>query len=170
MDGVDFLLLTALDEIAWLLNLRGADIDYNPVFFSYLIFNVAEKSSTLFIEASKVKWITQYLDEHKVTVAPYENIEEALSQLASEGKKVAADLTKCNARLHPIIKDNFEDKQKCVDLLKAMKNKTEQEGMRNANVRDCAGIMRYFAFLEEELWKKDHGLTEWSGALVLEDL
>ena len=42
--------------------------------------------------------------------------------------------------------------------------------MRNANVRDCAGIMRYFAFLEEELWKKDHGLTEWSGALVLEDL
>jgi len=42
--------------------------------------------------------------------------------------------------------------------------------MRNANVRDCAGIMRYFAFLEEELWKKDHNLTEWSGALVLEDL
>jgi len=125
MEGVDFLLLTALDEVAWLLNLRGSDIDYNPVFFSYLIFNVKEKSSTLFIEASKVQWIGKYLEEHKVTVSPYEDIESALSELAKAGKKVAADLTKCNARLHPIIKDNFEDKQKCVDLLKACKNKTE---------------------------------------------
>jgi len=50
MSGADFLLMTALDEIAWTLNLRGSDIDYNPVFFSYLIFDVNTKSPTLYID------------------------------------------------------------------------------------------------------------------------
>ena len=50
MSGADFLLMTALDEIAWTLNLRGSDIDYNPVFFSYLIFDVNNKSPTLYID------------------------------------------------------------------------------------------------------------------------
>lgn len=49
-------------------------------------------------------------------------------------------------------------------MLKAKKNEVMQEGMRQANVRDCAAIMKYFAFLEEELRKPDHGLDEYIGA------
>lgn len=47
--------------------------------------------------------------------------------------------------------------------LKARKNTVEQQGFRDANVRDCAAIMKYFAFLEETLKKTDHGLDEWIG-------
>jgi Xaa-Pro aminopeptidase len=51
--------------------------------------------------------------------------------------------------------------------IKAAKNKTEQDGMRACNIRDCAAIMRYFAFLEEELRKPDHGLDEYKGAMIV---
>lgn len=55
-----------------------------------------------------------------------------------------------------------------IEFLKACKTPTEIEGMQAANIRDCAAIMRYFAFLEEELKKEDHGLTEYSGARKVE--
>ena len=50
MDGVDWLLITALDEVAWTLNFRGTDITYNPVFFSYLAFNCKTNKSILYID------------------------------------------------------------------------------------------------------------------------
>lgn len=51
-----------------------------------------------------------------------------------------------------------------------MKSPTEQAGMRAANVRDCAAIMKYFSHLEEELKKPDHGLTEYTGARMMDNL
>jgi Xaa-Pro aminopeptidase len=53
--------------------------------------------------------------------------------------------------------------------MKACKNKIQQEGMRRANIRDCAAIMKYFAFLEEELKTQDHGLDEFKGARKVEE-
>lgn len=73
--------------------------------------------------------------------------------------------------MHRLAKDN------CVVLdnnviqhIKACKNEVEQSGMRNANVRDCAAIMKYFAFLEQELKKPDHGLSEYTGARKMDHL
>ena len=54
--------------------------------------------------------------------------------------------------------------------MKAPKNETEQKGMRAANVRDCAAIVKYFAFLESELKKEDHELTEFTGARIMDEL
>jgi Xaa-Pro aminopeptidase len=56
------LLVTALDEIAWILNCRGTDINYNPVFFSYLILDFKENKSTLFIDESKMQKILEDKD------------------------------------------------------------------------------------------------------------
>jgi len=67
--------VTALDEIAWILNLRGSDIEYNPVFFSYLLFDIRTKSSRLYINPSKVAKLENYFAKIKCTVAPYEQIE-----------------------------------------------------------------------------------------------
>lgn len=53
-DDADCLLITALDEIAWLLNLRGSDIEFNPVFFSYAILYKGNENLELFIDAQKV--------------------------------------------------------------------------------------------------------------------
>lgn len=77
LDGkVDYLLVTTLDDICWLTNLRGADIDYNPVFFAYLVITPqvpAENThATLYVDASKVADIKEYLAENKIHVAPYE--------------------------------------------------------------------------------------------------
>lgn len=56
-----------------------------------------------------------------------------------------------------------------LETIKALKTEVERKGMQAANTRDCAAIMKYFAFLEEELRKPDHGLDEYTGALkVLE--
>jgi Xaa-Pro aminopeptidase len=82
------------------------------------------------------------------------------------------DVNECSYRLFTVLKDaGFEiaEKNGIVEHLKACKNKVQQEGMRNANIRDCAAIMKYFAFLEEELHKPDHGLDEYSGARMVEE-
>ena len=53
-EGSNLMLVTTLDDIAWMLNLRGSDISFNPLFFSYLIFDKTELSATLFIDQEKV--------------------------------------------------------------------------------------------------------------------
>lgn len=70
------LLITTLDDIAWLTNCRGTDIDYNPVFFSYALFYVQEGQERLdlFTNPQKVADIQDYLSSHKINVLPYEDI------------------------------------------------------------------------------------------------
>lgn len=78
------LLLTTLDDIAWLTNCRGTDIDYNPVFFSYALFYVreGEERLDLFTNEKKVEQIGEYLQKHNIRVHPYETITEVLEKLA----------------------------------------------------------------------------------------
>lgn len=86
-----------------------------------------------------------------VTVHEYEDIEEHLKKLAGEKKKIGVDKNICNARLYRAIKDaegDIVNKESIVETIKASKNSVEQEGMRNCNIRDCAAIMKYYAFLE----------------------
>lgn len=64
---LDLFLVTALDEIAWLLNLRGSDIDFNPVFFSFLVFDVNDKKVYLYIDAEKVEGLDEYLEHAKIS-------------------------------------------------------------------------------------------------------
>ena len=109
-----------------MLNLRGSDISYNPVFFSYLLLDVAAKKSTLYVAADKVKDLGDYLEkECDASTAPYEQIEADLAKLVEAGKKIATDTAKCNARLTGILGENCVEKPNCVALPKAKKNKTE---------------------------------------------
>jgi len=61
MEGVDWLLITALDEIAWCLNLRGSDITFNPVFFSFLAYNPKNGETILYIDNTNLSGIKDYL-------------------------------------------------------------------------------------------------------------
>lgn len=70
--------------------------------------------------------------------------------------------------LFEVVKDSHLEVESVIESIKACKNETEAKGMRNANIRDCAAIMKYFNFLEEELAKPDHGLDEYSGAEKVE--
>lgn len=80
----ELLVLTALDEIAWLLNLRGSDIDYNPVFFSYVIISLNKVH--FFVDAQKINdEIRQHFHSENlnVEVHPYENVKQVLSKLVN---------------------------------------------------------------------------------------
>jgi len=76
--GFDSLLVTTLDDICWFTNLRGTDIDFNPVFFAYLLFTPGgdddKPEMTLFVEGSKVEAITEYLDGQGIKTRDYEEI------------------------------------------------------------------------------------------------
>jgi len=169
--SVDKLLVSTLDDIAWLLNLRGTDINYNPVFFSYVILHLGETNRvTLYIKDSKVEHLADYFKSINVEVVPYDRIETDLKAL-EKGVKIGVDTKKTNSELYRLAKESAEAvvKDSIIETIKAAKNETEQKGMRACNVRDCAAIMKYFAFLEKELKKENHGLTEYTGARKMDN-
>ena len=112
MKDVEFeaLLVTTLDDIAWFTNLRGTDIDYNPVFFSYLLFypkrGENETRTVLFTDESKVAAIGDYLTSQKIEVRPYDKINEQLTEYSSLGIKVGVIKESCNAELFRICGDS----------------------------------------------------------------
>ena len=155
--GFDALLVTTLDDIAWLTNCRGTDIDYNPVFFSYLLLRPGKEDEdpevTLFVDSCKVEGIKDYLTSQNITTDEYASIQGLLSTLAeTKTTKVGVTKSTCNAEIFDLLGEMAVDTSKnIIQHLKAAKNPTEQQGMRNCNVRDCAAIMKYFAYLEQEL-------------------
>lgn len=72
--------------------------------------------------------------------------------------------------LYAIIKSVAVDKSGVIEDLKALKTETERDGMRRANIKDCAAIMKYFAFLQKELKNPDHTLDEYTGARKVEEI
>lgn len=108
-----------------------------------------------------------YLAQNNVSVLPYESISAELTKLSKEEIKIDYDKN-TNSELQRLIEPIAGSQDNTVEAIKAAKTPVEQAGMARANVRDCAAIMRYFAFLEEELKKPDHGLDEYSGARRVE--
>jgi Xaa-Pro aminopeptidase len=84
--------------------------------------------------------------------------------MSKSGCKIGFDKSNANSSLHLIVINNKIEVEDVIASCKMVKNATEAQGMRDANIRDCAAIMKYFAFLEEELAKPDHGLDEFKGA------
>lgn len=127
------MILTTLDDIAWLLNLRGNDIEFNPLFFSYIILHKDGDSYKidLFINKSKVEEpeIAKYLSDNHVTVHEYDQVEAMIKEYAAqENKKIVVDVGQCSYRLYSLLKDNsyeITEKNGIVEHLKACKNKVQ---------------------------------------------
>ncbi|KAK7869696.1 hypothetical protein R5R35_011768 [Gryllus longicercus] len=166
---VSLLVITGLDEIAWLLNLRGSDITYNPVFFSYAMVSLS--NVYLFIDESKITPSVKnhfIQEEIEVKMFPYEKILSVLKEQVSEqeGKIwISSDASYAIAATIP------EKLRVCevtpIALLKCIKNPTEIEGMINAHIKDAAALCCYFSWLEKEIPKGT--VTEISGASKLEE-
>jgi len=110
------------------------------------------------------------LTSQKIEVRPYDKITEQLVEYSSSGVKVGISVDSCNAELHRICGDSVVKADNIIKDTKAAKNATEMAGMRNSNLRDCAAIIKYFAFLEEELRKEDHTLDEYTAARILDEM
>jgi Xaa-Pro aminopeptidase len=171
--------VSMLDEIAWLFNLRGNDIPYNPVFFSYAI--VTADKATLYIDASKLREHHQaFLAENGVDIKPYNAIFEDAAALGQSAKATNSESsgeprkylvsTKASWALKLALggDDLAEEVRSPIGDSKAVKNATELEGMRQCHVRDGAALIEYFAWLEDQLINKKATLDEVEGADQLE--
>ena len=103
------LLVTALDDIAWLLNLRGNDIQFNPVFFSYVILHTDDARSLfkvdLFIDSEKVSNIEDYLHQNSITVHNYLAISDKLIEYSEtlDNKSIQIDSSQASFQLYDIL-------------------------------------------------------------------
>ena len=165
----DSLIISALDEIAWLLNIRGNDVEYNPVVISYVVLE-ADKC-TLFVNPEKIDSAAQnYLDFNNIDVQPYEAI---FGYIAGLKGTICYDGAKVNEALYEAIQQSAIAKniQSPILIDKAQKNAVELEGERIAMRQDAAALTRFFKWLEEEAFKKSTdrftdrtqtaSLTEW---------
>ena len=153
------LIVSALDEIAWLLNIRGNDVEYNPVVISYVVLE-ADKC-TLFVDASKIDSPAQnYLDFNNIDVKPYEAVFDYIRSLSGT---VFYDGARVNEALYEAITNAKAKALKSPVLVdKAKKNAVELEGERIAMRQDGAALTRFFKWLEEEAFANTNArLTEW---------
>jgi len=143
--------VSALDDIAWLFNIRGNDVDYNPVVIAYAL--VENGKATLFIAPEKLTPETSvYLQNQGVTVASYLAIYDELKQL-SPSKSVLVDGGKLNQALFESIPTGcaIRNTMSPVFKLKSIKNEVEMDGIRRAMVKDGVALTRFFIWLEENL-------------------
>lgn len=155
--GATVLVLSALDDIAWLLNIRGTDVEYNPVVISYVVLE-ADKC-TLFVNSEKVdENANKYLQENNIQRQDYNAIYDYLHTLA--GQTVLYDGNRLNRALWEAIGNNCTkiDRTSPVLLLKSRKNAVELEGERIAMRRDAVALTRFFLWLEKTFGKQS--LTE----------
>ena len=156
----DVFVISALDDIAWLFNIRGNDVDYNPVVIAYAL--VENDKATLCIAPEKLTPETSdYLQSQGVTVAPYLAIYDLLKEIVPS-KAVLVDGGKLNQALFESIPKGcaIRNTMSPAFKLKGVKNEVEMAGVRNAMARDGVALTRFFIWLEEGL--KSGNLSELS--------
>ncbi|XP_030841519.1 xaa-Pro aminopeptidase 1-like [Strongylocentrotus purpuratus] len=166
---VQNLILTALDEIAWLFNLRGSDIVYNPVFFAYAV--LSQDSVHLFVDESKLEpGVHSHINQGiEVTLHAYDDIQKFISDmLAENGAKTWISANSSYALMNLIPKQHQYIHNSPIWQSKAVKNDVEIEGMRQAHIRDAVALCEYFNWLEHEIPKGY--LNEVTAADKLENL
>ena len=154
----DTQIISALDEIAWLLNIRGNDVEYNPVVISYVVLE-ADKC-TLFVDATKVDSPAQnYLDFNNIDIRPYETVFDYIRGLKGT---VLFDGARVNEALFEAIPDTCKkiNAKSPILIEKAHKNAVELEGERIAMRQDCVALTRFFRWLETEAFRTPQ--TEWT--------
>ena len=145
-DGV---IVVTLDTIAWLFNLRGNDVDYNPVAVAYAY--VSEKETVLFIEPDKLTdEIANSYIEQGIKITGYNDIFEYVANLP-EGSAVCVTGSKINYKLLHTIPSTCRiiDVPSPLDLMKSVKNETELKGFRNAMIKDGVALVKFYMWLEK---------------------
>lgn len=164
--GADYHLISSLDDIAWLTNLRGNDVSYNPVFLAHFLLS-AEHATLFACESAFDARVRQLLDAAGIVLQPYEAVGTALAQLPSgslllDGSKTAVSTIQ---KLAPTI-DNVIDQSNPSVMLKACKSDAELAHIRATMQQDGAALCGFFAELENKL-SEEQVLTEYDIDIML---
>ena len=144
--GAAGFLVTALDEIAWVLNLRGSDVHCNPVFVSYLL--ISSNNATLYINREKLaEDVCEYVSTENIDVEEYESVENGLKKYT--GKSLLIDVHSTNYTLSTAVdSDKIHVGTSPIPMMKAIKNKVEQDGFRAAMLRDGVAMVKFLAWMK----------------------
>lgn len=145
----DGLIIATLDTIAWTFNLRGNDVEYNPVAVAYAY--VSENETVLFIDQVKLTGeVAGFYKERGIKIDDYHKIFEYVSRLP-ENSSVCVTGNKINYNLLLTIPASCKivDVPSPVDLMKSVKNETELKGFRNAMVKDGVALVKFYMWLEK---------------------
>lgn len=147
----DGMLVSALDDIAWTLNLRGGDVHCNPVFVSYLLIDT--KTTTLFINDEKLTPdVKAYLIAQGVQTAPYNHIKDALRNydeynILLDPNVISYTLFK-QVRTQEVVRASSP-----IPAMKAIKNEIEVEGFRRSMIRDGVALVKFLRWLQTAVAK-----------------
>lgn len=179
LNDCDCMLIPALDQIAWLLNVRGEDIDYNPYVISYLFVSQAE--AIWFVKKDEepsdpdTEDSFQELGSDEVTVAPYSDVRAFFGEIqAGECQKIFLDLSTMNYSMYKDIldaagEDNIMTGKSPVTLWKAVRNQVEIDGMHEACLEDGAAMEKFLFWLDREVGS-GRPVTEWEASEKLSSL
>ncbi len=153
--NADAMLVSTLDEVAWVTNLRGADALCTPIFYSYLI--IEKEKSTLFVDTDKITdEISEYLRANVINVAQYSLFAQYLRKNLSESQ-VLLENAKCNIATSQLLNGKVASTEKFIENLKAVKNHTQLECERKIMVDDGVALVRLLMWLEKN---RGNGLHE----------
>jgi len=146
--GADAHVVTTLDSIAWLFNIRGTDVDFNPVVIAYAIVTASE--ATLYIDEAKVADEVRAHLGGSVSLRPYDAFEEGLNQLGRSESKVWIDPATCSQWVVECLESGatLYSVASPVPLFKAAKNAAEVKGLKDCHVRDGVAMVRFLKWLD----------------------
>ena len=151
--NLDLFLLSSLDDIAWLTNLRGKDIECNPVFLSFMV--ISQEAQTLYVDSDKVnRELLTYLEGQKIGVKAYEEIYKDLEKIKDQ--KILLDPEKTNVDLYLALreKNRLTEDMNPTTFFKAKKNEVELNNQKTAYMDDGVALVKYFAWLDREVKAK----------------
>ena len=166
--GADSFLLTKLDDLMWLFNIRGCDVECNPVAMSYGYLTKDE--AVLFIQKSVVnEAAAEYFAGKKITVKDYAEVVDYLKALP-EGGKVLVDDHNCSYTFYKTLskKQTLVEKKNPTELLKAVKNPVELANMEKIYLKDSVALTKYIYWLKTNIGRQE--ITEITAADYLEKL
>lgn len=178
-NAYDAVLLTALDEIAWMLNVRGQDVEYNPVVMSYLL--VTQDNELWFVrkgptpdDDTETEDSFRELASDGVSIQEYSDIAVALSNLVdcSYIKTIFADPATLNYNLFSVLEECASGSLACgpspVILRKSVKNEVEISGMRDAHLEDGVAVERFLHWLQTSI-EAGEAINEYEASLKLHE-
>lgn len=151
--GVTAHLLSSLDDIAWLFNLRGSDVEYNPVFLAHALILLDQ--AVLFVDESKLpETVRIYLAQHQVTVLPYHQLPAALGALPHSSSLLIAPQAVTVGTLAAAAQVDLVEAPNPSTLIKACKTAAEIQHVRDTMEADGAALCEFFAWFEQTIQQR----------------
>ncbi len=165
LQKADYHLVSTLDDVAWTFNLRGRDVECNPVFYAYAV--IGQEQSFLFIDGRKVSSeLRAQLEADNIVVKTYDDVSNFVSKIPAD-KSILLDIHTTSIFLYNKIKNAKIIEGDTIPLgLKAIKNETEIIGTRNAMVKDGVALTRAFRWLESTVKKRAVSEAEFAEKLA----